>query len=75
MVRKKIRVPERVEFGEAVADASRRCVVVSEDTKRRTFVVECDDERHLEKLQDLGCEILEDRSYDIDGSGVPPRET
>jgi hypothetical protein len=72
MVRKKIRVPEQVEFGEAVAHAAKSCVVVSEDSKRRSFVVECDDERHLETLRDLGCEIFEDRSYDIDGSAPEP---
>jgi hypothetical protein len=74
MVRQKIRVPKQVEFGEAVAHAARRCVVVSEDPKRRSFVVECDEERNLETLRALGCEIFEDRSYDIDSAGVPPRE-
>lgn len=74
MVRKKVRVPKQVVLSEAIALAARSCVVVSEDPKRRSFVAECDEERHFEPLRDLGCEILEDRSYDIDDSGEPPRK-
>jgi hypothetical protein len=69
MIRKKVRVPSRVEFEAAVQAAAETCVVRHEDSKRRYFVAECEDEARLDPLRDLGCEITEDRRYVPDRPG------
>jgi hypothetical protein len=66
MIRRKIRVPDQVDFDLAIGKVTRACVIIHQYPERRYFVVECDEEGHLAPLSLLGCDITEDRSYDVD---------
>jgi hypothetical protein len=62
----KARVAPDANFGAIVREAEKICVVALKNEKRRFFVVECDNDKRLDLLRGLGCEITEDRSYDLD---------